>query len=141
MEENELSTYLTNLKCIALPAEKVRSFLLNNLQSTSQIKINAARLNISALALHTAVDRQLFYKGRGPAELINLVGWANIHYVPFILAQKISAPKAEIKKTNQYKIEAKRLAAENILLKSEIKKLEHIRSLILSNKPVVIEPC
>ncbi|WP_448118186.1 hypothetical protein [Pseudomonas serbica] len=141
MEENELLTYLSDLKCIALAAEKVRFYLLSNLRSTDQISTNVARLNISALSTHTAIDRQLFYKGRGPEELINLVTWANTYYVPFILSKKIGTTKVKIKKTNKYELDAKRLAAENLLLKAEIKKLEHIRSLILSNKPLIIEPC
>lgn len=141
MEENELFTYLSDLKCNALAAEKVRFYLLSNLQSTDQISTKTARLNISALATHTSVDRQLFYKGRGPEELISLVNWANTYYAPFILSQKIGTTKVKIKKSNKYELAAKRLAAENLLLKAEIKKLEHIRSLILSNKPVIIEPC
>jgi hypothetical protein len=141
MEENELFTYLSELKCIALAAEKVRCYLLSNLQSTDQISTKVTRLNISALASHTATDRQLFYKGRGPVELINLVSWANTYYAPFILSQKIGTTKVAIKKINKFELDAKRLAAENLLLKAEIKKLEHIRSLILSNKPVIIEPC
>lgn len=140
MEKCEYLEKLLKIECSSALARRFKDLLVRTAQADASLEKLNGKLNISSLSRILECDRQLFYPGRGNAELVSLINLANL--ADDLTGQDHQqAPKTSKKARSRYKTEFQRLADENSRLKLQLSKFSWIDECLSNGKVISLPPC